>query len=59
VTSKNEFEGMFHDLVVLLKEHVPLSTSSIVASNVSFILMPFLVIWIQFNCDGFLLVCDS
>jgi hypothetical protein len=21
--------------------------------------MPFLVMWIQFNCAGFLLVCDS
>jgi hypothetical protein len=43
MTSKSEFKGMFHDLVVLLKEHVLLSTSSIVASNVSSILMPFLV----------------
>jgi hypothetical protein len=33
---------MFHDLLALLRECVPLSTTSIVASNVSSVHMPFL-----------------
>jgi hypothetical protein len=35
---------MFHDLLDLLKECVPLSTIAMVASNVSFVHMPLLII---------------
>jgi hypothetical protein len=41
--STMEIIGMFHDLVALFRESVPLSTTSIVASNVSFVHMPLLV----------------
>ncbi len=44
---------MFHDLLALLKECVPLSTTSIVASNVSFVHVPLLVFeGIRFNCGA-------
>ncbi len=42
--SKKELIGMFHDLLDLLKECVPLSTIAMVASNVSFVHMPLLII---------------
>ncbi len=38
-----ELIGMFHDLLALLKECVSLSTTSIIASNISFVHMPLLV----------------
>jgi hypothetical protein len=51
---------MFHDMLAFLKEHLPLSTSSITTSNGSFIHMPFLLVMgIQFIYGGFLLICDS
>jgi hypothetical protein len=34
---ENEFKGMFHVLLALFNECVPLSTTSIVISNVSFV----------------------
>ncbi len=39
-----EFIGMFHDLLALLRECVALSTTSIVASNASFVHMTLLVL---------------
>jgi hypothetical protein len=51
---------MFHDMLASLKEHLPLSPSSITTSNRSFIHMPFLlVVGIRFIYSGFLLICDS
>jgi hypothetical protein len=38
--SKNEFKGMFHELLAFLKEHVPLSITSI-DDFASFIHMPY------------------
>ncbi len=55
-----ELIRMFHDLLALLRECVPLSITSIVFSNVSFGHMPFLVfegIW--FNRGANLLLCGS
>ncbi len=58
--SKNELQKMFHDTLAFLKEHLPLSTSSITTSNCSFIHMPFLlVVGIQFIYGGFFLIYDS
>ncbi len=39
--SKTEFKGMFHELLAFLKEHVPLSITSIDDFNASFIHMPY------------------
>jgi hypothetical protein len=51
---------MFHDLLALLKECVLLSTTSMVASNASFVHMPLLVVeGNQFNCGADLLLCGS
>jgi hypothetical protein len=53
-----EIIGMFHDLLALFKECVPLSTTSIVDSNISFIHMPLLVFGgTQFSCGADLLRC--
>jgi hypothetical protein len=38
-----EIIGMFHDLMALFKECVPLSTTSIAVFNVSYVHMPLLV----------------
>ncbi len=47
---------MFHDPLALFKEHAPLSTTSIVASNISFVHMPLLVFeGIRFSCVANLL----
>ncbi len=47
---------MFHALLVLHKEYVPFSTTSIVNSKASSVRMPFLVIeGIRFSCVDFLL----
>jgi hypothetical protein len=40
---ENELKGMFHYLLALLKKHVPLSITSIIAFNVSYIHMPLLL----------------
>jgi hypothetical protein len=51
---------MFHDLLALLKECVPLSTTSMVASNALFVHMPLLVVeGNQFNCGVDFLFCES
>ncbi len=58
--SKKELIGMFHDLLALLKECLPISTTSMVASNASFVHMPLLVVkGNQFNCGGDLLLYGS
>ncbi len=58
--SKRELIGMFHDLLALLKECVPLSTTSMVVFNVSSIHMPLLVVeGIQFIYGDDLLLCGS
>lgn len=36
---ESEFKGMFHDMLTLLKEHVPLSITFIDDSNVSYVHM--------------------
>jgi hypothetical protein len=54
---ESELYKIFHDVLGLIKKHVPLSTTSIVVFNTSIVHMPFLlVITIQFICGGFLLV---
>jgi len=39
-----ELIGMFHALLVVHKEYVPFSTTSIAYSKASFVHMPFLVV---------------
>jgi hypothetical protein len=51
---------MFHDLLAFLSERVPLSTTSIIASNISFVHMLLLVFeGTQFNSGVDLLLCGS
>ncbi len=57
---ERELIGMLHDLLALLKECDPLSTTSMVVSNVSSIHMPFWVVeGIRFNYGVNLLLCGS
>jgi hypothetical protein len=55
---ENELKGMFHALLALFNECVPLSTTSIVVSSASFVLIPLLHVAnvsIQLNCWSFVI----